>query len=522
MKKYIHELGPLFEAVQMQQIFPDGKTFPDCLPKSDLDDIAHRYAVESEQPGFDLAAFVAAHFDVPETQHADYHSDTTRTAEQHIAALWPVLTRQPDAEQGSSLLPLPHPYIVPGGRFREIYYWDSYFTMLGLRASGRTDLMQHMVDNFAHLIQHVGHVPNGNRAYYLSRSQPPFFALMVELLADTLGDMGIWATYLPCLRREYEFWMSGHALIRPRHPEHRRCVRMPDGSVLNRYWDDLDTPRPESYREDVELAHQSGRPAAEVYRHIRAAAESGWDFSSRWFDPTPGPSPTGRGGSSPLPVGEGPGVGFSSIRTTDLIPIDLNCLLWFLEKKLGDTYDALGDTAESDRYYAAAMQRADAIQLYGWDEHAGFYCDFDVKNGDFSPHLTLAGVFPLFFNLAPLAAAERVAGILKEKFLQTGGLSTTLQRSGQQWDAPNGWAPLQWMTYQGLLNYDQHKLAAAVCDRWTTNCREVYAQTGKMMEKYNVFGEGGEGGGGEYPNQDGFGWTNGVFLGLIQPQNRKI
>ena len=288
MKKYVHELGPLFEAVQMQQIFPDGKTFPDCLPKGDLDDIAQQYAAESQQPGFDLAAFVAAHFDAPQAEHTDYQSDTSRSAEQHIAALWPVLTRQPDAERGSSLLPLPHPYIVPGGRFREIYYWDSYFTLLGLRASGRTDLMQHMVDNFAHLIQHIGHVPNGNRAYYLSRSQPPFFALMVELLAAEQGE-AVWAKYFPHLQREHEFWMNGHDRLTPHAPQHRRIVLLPDGSVLNRYWDDYDTPRPESYREDVELAHESGRPAAEVYRHIRAAAESGWGYSPPSAPPTSSP-----------------------------------------------------------------------------------------------------------------------------------------------------------------------------------------------------------------------------------------
>lgn len=491
MKRYIHELSPLFEAVQMQQIFPDGKTFPDCLPHGDLDEIAEHYTIQQAKPDFSLADFVAAHFSQPTAKKADYQSDTARSAEQHIAVLWPVLTRQPDAEQGSSLLPLPHPYIVPGGRFREIYYWDSYFTLLGLRASGRSDLMQHMVDNFAHLIQHVGHIPNGNRAYYLSRSQPPFFALMVELLADTLADAGVWAKYLPHLQREYAFWMDGRDLLSPQQPEHRRTVRLPDGSVLNRYWDDLDTPRPESYREDVELAHESSRPAAEVCRHIRAAAESGWDFSSRWFDAT---------------------AGFATIRTTHLVPIDLNCLLWFLEKKLGDTYDALDNTAESARFHTAARRRADAIQQYCWDEKAEFYFDFDWKNGTYSPHMTLAAVFPLFFHLAPLAAAERVAQVLEEKFLQTGGLSTTLQRSGQQWDAPNGWAPLQWMSYRGLLNYGHHDLAATIRDRWTANCRAVYQQTGKMMEKYNVFGEGGEGGGGEYPNQDGFGWTNGVFL----------
>ena len=205
---------------------------------------------------------------------------------------------------------------------------------------------------------------------------------------------------------------------------------------------------------------------------------------------------------------------FSTIRTTHLVPVDLNCLLWFLEKKLADTCVALGHEAAAEQYYTAAVLRADAIQQYCWDDAAGFYLDFDFESGERSPHLTLAGVFPLFFNLAPLAAAERVAGILEGKFLQKGGLSTTLQHSGQQWDAPNGWAPLQWMAYQGLLNYGMDALAAAVRDRWTANCRQVYQHTGKMMEKYNVFGEGGEGGGGEYPNQDGFGWTNGVMLAM--------
>jgi alpha,alpha-trehalase len=113
-----------------------------------------------------------------------------------------------------------------------------------------------------------------------------------------------------------------------------------------------------------------------------------------------------------------------------------------------------------------------------------------------------------------MSAAERVASILEEKFLQTGGLTTTLHRTGQQWDAPNGWAPLQWMAYQGLLHYDFQHLAAEVRRRWLDTCEDTYRDTGKMMEKYNVFGEGGAGGGGEYPNQDGFGWTNGVFLGM--------
>ncbi len=490
---YIHELTPLFEAVQMQAIYTDGKTFPDCVPKGDLAHIQAQYEAERNQPGFDLKVFVTQHFDEPAAPQTNYQSDPNRSAAEHIAALWDVLTRQPDAEQGSSLIPLAQPYIVPGGRFREIYYWDSYFTMLGLQRSGRQDLMQSMVDNFAQLIDQVGYIPNGNRAYYLGRSQPPFFALMVGLLAETKGA-AIWQQYLPQLEREYHFWMRGHDLLTPSHAALHRVVLLPDGAILNRYWDEHATPRPESYREDVELAHASEQPPEAMYRHIRAAAESGWDFSSRWFADADT---------------------FASIHTTDIVPVDLNCLLWFLEKKLAETYESGGQEALAEQYYAAAVLRADAIQHYCWQETAGFYFDFDYKTSAQTPHYTLAALFPLFFSLAPAEAAERVARIVEDKFLQSGGLSTTLHRSGQQWDAPNGWAPLQWIAYRGLLNYDLLRLATEVRTNWLNTCQNTYAETGKMMEKYNVFGEGGAGGGGEYPNQDGFGWTNGVFLAMV-------
>src|SRR4029078_11163085 len=151
--------------------------------------------------------------------------------------------------------------------------------MLGLGQRGRHDLTVSMLDNFAWLIDQFGHVPNGNRSYYLSRSQPPFFAAMVALAAKRDGT----ATYrksLPQLRREYEFWMEGERSLAP-GAAHRRLVRLRDGTLLNRSWDDRDTPREEAYREDVATARESGRPAAEVYRDLRAAAESGWGFWAR-------------------------------------------------------------------------------------------------------------------------------------------------------------------------------------------------------------------------------------------------
>ena len=212
------------------------------------------------------------------------------------------------APRYSSLLPLPQPYLVPGGRFRELYYWDSYFTMLGLDESGRHDLVADMVRDFAYLIDTYGHVPNGARTYYLSRSQPPFFFEMVGLLSND-DSASAFSEYLPQLKREYAFWMEGARGLR-RGTAHRRVVAMPNWSILNRYWDDRDTPRDESYREDTELAHASGRPARQVFRDIRAAAESGWDFSSRWF---------------------ADGHTRGTIDTTEIVPIDLNSLLFGLE-----------------------------------------------------------------------------------------------------------------------------------------------------------------------------------------------
>ncbi len=487
--KYIHELGELFEKTQTQSVFPDGKTFVDCLPKQNLAEIKRQYEAEKDQLDFDLQQFVMAHFDQPKNPTTNFQSDPNKTIEQHITDLWDVLTRQPDHEV-SSLLPLPHPYVVPGGRFREIYYWDSYFTMLGLRKSGRADLIQHMVDNFAHLIDEVGFIPNGNRAYYITRSQPPFFSLMVRLLAEIKGKE-ILKKYRPHLEKEYEFWMRGADQLTEEHNAERHTVRMSDGSVLNRYCDELDTPRPEAYKAELKLAQASDQPSAQLYRHLRAAAESGWDFSSRWFsDDTT----------------------FGTTHTIDIVPVDLNCLIWNLEKTLSEAAELSEDQAAAKKYQDLANRRADAIRKYHW--HDGFYFDYDFQAGEVTSHRTLAAASPLFFGLASQTEAEQVAQILADNFLQKGGLTTTLLRTGQQWDAPNGWAPLQWLTYVGLRRYGLDELAGQVRACWMETNEMVYKETGKMMEKYNVYREGGSAGGGEYPNQDGFGWSNGVYLAM--------
>ncbi|MCC9137897.1 alpha,alpha-trehalase TreF [Pontibacter silvestris] len=490
------QLGELFEEVQLAPVFPDSKTFPDCIPLSSPEQILQAYHQEKGQPGFDLKAFVMQHFQLPPEPATNFKSDPSLTVKQHINRLWPILTRQPDEEQ-SSLLPLPNAYIVPGGRFREIYYWDSYFTMLGLQQSGETELIQNMVDNFTHLINNVGHIPNGNRSYYISRSQPPFYALMLHVLAQEKGKQ-VLNTYAPALRKEYAFWMDGADALTTTNPTHRRVVRLPDGSVLNRYWDDKPEPRPEAYKEDVHIAQESGRSPEEVYRNIRAAAESGWDFSSRWFADAEN---------------------LSTIRTTELIPVDLNSLLYFVEMTLADMAHMEHNTTEEQFYKQRANARKKALRTYCWSGADKYFYDYDFVKGTTTDIPTLAAAYPLFFNIAKNSQAKAVAHKIETDFLKPGGVVTTLNHTSQQWDAPNGWAPLQWMTYQGLVNYRHRELADKIASNWTNLNINVYKQTGKLVEKYNVESTDLEGGGGEYPNQDGFGWTNGVLLKLLSTQS---
>lgn len=483
----------LFKDVQLSKIFPDGKTFTDCIPKYGLEKIMVAYRQKKNAAGFDLKKFVLENFNLPVIPQSNFETDTTKPVEEHINKLWDVLTRQPD-QQSSTLIPLPYPYIVPGGRFGEIYYWDSYFTMLGLQASGRVDMIENMVNNFSHLIDTVGNIPNGNRTYYIGRSQPPFYSLMIKLLAKEKGK-DILIKYLPQLEKEYAFWMKGEQFISNNINASHHVVKMSDGSLLNRYWDENDTPRPESYREDVELAHHSSINDNELYRHLRAGAESGWDFSCRWFKDAND---------------------FSTIHATEIIPVDLNCLMLHLEETLCEIYELTSNSSNKNLFLQKIASRKKAIEQYCWNNSAGFYFDYDFKQEKQKTVYSLAAASPLFFKITPMEHAFVLVENLMAKLLKDGGMVCTSNNSGQQWDSPNGWAPLQWMTIIGFEYYGYHNEAKEVAQRWIKLNTDVFKRTGKLMEKYNVVDTHLEAGGGEYPGQDGFGWTNGVLLALIK------
>ena len=483
----------LFAAVQSAALFPDSKLFADAVPTEDPESILVYYRALKPRDSEQLRRFVATYFRLPASAEAPTSPSDRVSIGAHIEALWDPLTRKtPELAANDSLLPLPQPYVVPGGRFREIYYWDSYFTMLGLEQNGRLELVRAMIEDFAFLIDTYGHIPNGARTYYLSRSQPPFFFAMVALLTPQ-DPADAFARYLPQLQREYAFWMDGERLVRP-GTAHRRVVALRDGSILNRYWDDRDTPRDESFVEDRTLAASSSRAAPTLYRDIRAAAESGWDFSSRWFED---------------------GRQLGRIDTTEIVPIDLNSLLYGLESAISLGCEKRGDHVCAGDFARRATARRKAVDRYLWNARLGVYVDYRWTHARPNTQITAATLYPLFLAMASPAQAAAVAATVERELLQVGGIVTTRQRTGQQWDWPNGWAPLQWLGIAGLRHYGKDALAATIACRWIVTVNGLYEQTGKLIEKYDVVEPGRRGGGGEDPTQDGFGWTNGVMAKLL-------
>jgi alpha,alpha-trehalase len=493
--------GQLFYDVQKSDIFPDSKTFVDCVPKESPAKIRKAYeGVADRDDTKVLKQFVEEHFTIP-SYHPLSNPDTL-AIQKHIRNLWSVLLRQPDVAHSGTLIPLPNMYVVPGGRFREVYYWDSYFTMLGLATDGKIDIINSMIDNFAYLIDTIGFIPNGNRTYYLTRSQPPFFALMVSLLARLKKDDSVYVHYLPQMVEEYHFWMHGADKVGVDKVACLHVVRMEDGALLNRYYDKGDFPRSEAYSEDVHTVRQAlalnpSLDTLKMYRDLRSAAESGWDFSSRWLKESPD-------GSFPL----------YTMHTTDIVPVDLNALMFNMEKTIAHAYKLKGDSVSSARFEQKAQKRLDALNQYCWNAEQGCYFDYDYTTGKQTGIISLAAVYPLFFHMASAKQAAGVKTVVEDELLKTGGVSTTPYATGQQWDSPNGWAPLQWMAIQGLHNYGFDALANEIKQRWMKVNEEVYHKYHRMEEKYNVVNPEVPGGGGEYPNQDGFGWTNGVYQHL--------
>lgn len=489
-KHFIQLSGPLFESVQNSQIFSDSKTFVDSVPKMDPAIILKIYLAESKQADFNLKAFVFKYFKIFEEE--ERQPPATQEMKRYLISMWDILYKKVEAiSPYSTLISLPNSHIVPGGRFRECFYWDSYYSALGLAKEGQMDPIKAMADNFAFLINKFGFIPNGNRIYFTTRSQPPHFSLLLKLLY-TSGEKESALSYFPELEKEYIFWTKGSDNLSLKNCAERHVVLAKNNSILGRFWDSENRPRPEAFKREVELKKETNHP--EFYRSLRAACASGWDFSSRWLEDQKN---------------------FRTIWILDLLPVDLNSLLYHLETTLAEFADLKGEKEKAILYEKAALRRKEAVQTLFWNEKEEFFFDYNFKEKTTTKVWSLAAVAPLFLKIATNHQAKCVAKHLESKFLYDGGFVTSLTNSFHQWDMPNGWAPLQWMAIQGLTHYGYHKLAKKAAQRWLKMCSKFFTHSHKMLEKYNVVECSAAVSPGEYALQEGFGWTNGVTLALL-------
>lgn len=494
-KSFDKELSELMYDVQKNHTYSDDKLFVDLVPRYSTHQIRNEYLLTKDSPNFNLSDFLNRNFYKLDLGKSAHQANSKMKPREYIKSLWGELQRSVSLDQGS-LIALPNAYVVPGGRFNEQFYWDSYFIMLGLAADEEWDLLEGMIKNVTYMIDRFGFIPTANRTYFLSRSQPPFFSRMVILLAKHKGE-SVLSRYLPYLLSEYKFWMKGSdILMKSDKKTFDRTVKMPNGAILNRYYDNMMTPRPESISKDLQIATEVvWRKHDQLYLNIRSAAESGWDFSSRWFD-------------DPMDI--------HTIQTTDIIPIDLNCLLYELEILIAKVYTLIDNQVLADEFIKLSSLRVGALRLYCWDESKGFFFDYNFLKRQTTDRFTLASIFPLYSKIASDQQAALIASHIKNDFLKTGGLATTLIETGQQWDGSNGWAPLQWIAIEGLRNYGYNKLADDIKRRWIKTNLNILAKNSGLIEKYNVKNPNQPGGGGEYQLQIGFGWTNGVLAALLQ------
>ncbi|XP_033968889.1 trehalase [Trematomus bernacchii] len=519
----IYCTGPILHQVQTAKLFDDDKYFVDMKLRETPDVVLsafHNLSNESPNntvPPAKLQEFLSNYFEKPGTEFEswtppDWHTkpkflggiadQQLRNWAAKIHNLWKSLGRKirtgvKDHPELYSQIYTPHPVVVPGGRFRELYYWDSYWVINGLLLSEMTDTAHGMIQNFLYLVNRYGFIPNGGRIYYERRSQPPFLTLMVESYYRATMDKEFLRAALPALEQEYRFWMQNRSVaVTLNGAEH----------VLNRYHVQVGSPRPESYTDDLELAEGLTEDRKEqLWMELKAGAESGWDFTSRWY--------VDRDGHNNGTLGD--------TRTSQILPTDLNALLCLTEKTLASFHRILGDGDSAAQYDQAAARRLEAIESLLWDAERGAWFDFNLvthsKHFEFYPS-NLAPVWAQCYS-GPEMGEKAVQYLKSSGALQfPNGVPTSLRESGQQWDYPNAWPPLQHMLIEGLSKLpseDAKQLAFDLAQRWIKTNWLAYMKYEAMFEKYDVNGDGKPGGGGEYEVQLGFGWTNGVALQLL-------
>lgn len=460
-----------------------------------------------------------------ETMRRQCHVDVERL---------PMIAKHVDASHLESIQPpgllyLPNKYVVPGGRFNEMYGWDSYFIIRGLLRDGRVDLARGMVENFFFEIEHYGAVLNANRTYYLSRSQPPFLSSMVMAVHEAQiaahNDDRAW------MERAYSFVKRDHAMW-------TQEPHLAGKTGLSRYYDLGEGPAIEALKDEAGTYRQVATyfllhpvvpnftvPASELpanqnlgqayelhicnaqasqdcgpvysirltpdyYKGDRSMRESGFDISFRF--------------------------GAYGAATHHYAPVCLNSLLFKTERDLETMARLLGENDEAQNWHAQSEARREAIQKYLWDEQRGLFFDYRFDENQRSTYLFAATFYPLWAGAATDAQGRAVMANL-HKFEMPGGIVTSMEKSEGQWDYPYGWAPLQLLAIEGMRRYGNNSEADRVSAEFLSTVLENFLRDGSIREKYNVVTRSSETqvGAGYAANVIGFGWTNGVFLELL-------
>ncbi|XP_011908381.1 PREDICTED: trehalase isoform X1 [Cercocebus atys] len=515
---YCH--GELLHQVQMAKLYQDDKQFVDMplsiAPEQVLQTFTelsrdHNHSIPREQ----LQAFVQEHFQAKGQELQPWTPADWKDSPQFLQKisdaklrvwagqlhqLWKKLGKKMKPEVLShperfSLIYSEHPFIVPGGRFVEFYYWDSYWVMEGLLLSEMAETVKGMLQNFLDLVKTYGHVPNGGRVYYLQRSQPPLLTLMMDCYLTHTNDTTFLQENIETLALELDFWTKNRTV----------SVSLEGKNyLLNRYYVPYGGPRPESYSKDAELADtlpEGDREA--LWAELKAGAESGWDFSSRWLIGGPNPN------------------SLSGIRTSKLVPVDLNAFLCQAEELMSKFYSRLGNDSQATKYRTLRAQRLAALNAVLWDEETGAWFDYDLENKKKNQEFYPSNLTPLWAGcFSDPGVADKALKYLEDSRILTYqyGIPTSLQKTGQQWDSPNAWAPLQDLVIRGLAKAPlprAQEVAFQLAQNWIRTNFDVYSQKSAMYEKYDISNGGQPGGGGEYEVQEGFGWTNGVVLMLL-------
>lgn len=402
------------------------------------------------------------------------------------------------------LLYLPYPYVVPGGRFNEMYGWDSYFIQLGLLRDGKIELAKDMADNFVYEIRAYGKILNANRTYYLTRSQPPFFTEMLLAVYHKNHDRQWLAAAVPAVETYYRYWTREPHLT----PE----------TGLSRYFDLGEGPAPEVLAAERDAQGRTHYDLVKEY--LRTHRVTDYD-ASPYYD-----AKTGRltalfykGDRSMRESGFDPSNRFGPFNL-DIIhynPVCLNSLLYLMEIQAAEIERILGDAEKSGAWKRRAVERALRINRLLWDTRAGLYFDYNFAQRGLRHYPFLTTFYPLW---AGIASREQAAAVVKNLpiFEEPGGLQTSTYRSGNQWDAPFGWAPLELIAVQGLRRYGYNQAADRISVHFLSLVRDEYRKHGIIVEKYDVVRRTSNVSGdihfGYSSNEAGFGWTNAVFTAL--------